>query len=405
MRIGQLNFTVESVFIFLLLQAITGCKSEGNYTQQFLTQQADKDTSTWMAADPQFYRRSLSKGVNLSNWFSSYIDNDYFLHRFTDVHLKQVHELGFRHVRLPLAWGVLFNEDNPTVLNAAYVASVDKALKLITDAGLAVILDPLHGASEETEKRFATDPAFQVKVSVFWQSVIKRYRYQYTPDQLFFEVMSEPHAVAGKVVSADWWPAVQELLVSAIRKNDSHHYVIVGGGDWNKIGGLLKVRPYAFGKLIYNFHFYDQMEFTHQGAPWAGPYFEQMARVPYPSSPMLVDSLWRVTSNPEFKSFLADYGVARWNGLKIDSIMRRVSQWAVDNKIDYVTCNEFGVYKVVAPVSGRLAWLRDTRIAMERYGFGWTMWEYDEGFGLVEYPSGSRGVPVVDQAVRGALGL
>ena len=49
--------------------------------------------------------------------------------------------------------------------------------------------------------------------------------------------------------------------------------------------------------------------------------------------------------------------------------------------------------------------LRDVRTVYEKYNIGWAMWECDEGFGWIYYPSGSRNAPVADLDVLVALGL
>lgn len=36
---------------------------------------------------------------------------------------------------------------------------------------------------------------------------------------------------------------------------------------------------------------------------------------------------------------------------------------------------------------------------------GWAMWELDEGFGLMDYPSGNRNVFTTDTDIVKALGL
>ena len=67
-----------------------------------------------------------------------------------------------------------------------------------------------------------------------------------------------------------------------------------------------------------------------------------------------------------------------------------------------LTCNEFGVYHRTATPQAREAWLRDVRTAVEKYGVGWTMWDYAGGFGVVLRQDGKT---TVDEGTLQALGL
>ena len=58
-----------------------------------------------------------------------------------------------------------------------------------------------------------------------------------------------------------------------------------------------------------------------------------------------------------------------------------------------------------APRQSRLNWIHDVRTVFEKYKIGWAMWECDEGFGWISYPSGNRNSPVADNEVLTSLGL
>ena len=391
--------------VFFILSTTCTKKQQTSNSHISFTPEDEKDTSIWNTSQSDFYKQKLSKGINLSNWFNNYSDKGQFGNRFTSINFQQIKNLGFTHVRLPIAWEILFQENRPSELNPLNISFVDDALKNLTNAGLAVIIDPLHGGDEKVELQMATNDNYVSKIALYWKAIVKRYRYLYKPDQLFFEVMNEPHINTNNLFSEGWWPKVQQSIIDSIRAVDQHHYIIAGGGVWNSIYGLKKLIPYNNIKIIYNFHFYDNMVFTHQGATWAGDLFTKLSGVPYPSSPSAVDSLVKITNDPIVKNALIMYGNENWNQQKMDSIMKDISNWALSNHIDYLTCNEFGSYKPKAPLQSRLNWIHDVHSSLEKYKIGWTMWEYDEGFGLITYPSGNRNIPVIDSALVVSLGL
>ena len=55
-------------------------------------------------------------------------------------------------------------------------------------------------------------------------------------------------------------------------------------------------------------------------------------------------------------------------------------KWATAHHVHLVV-TEFGVYRT-APPNSRAAWLSEARQGIETAGFGWTVWEYDGGFGI-----------------------
>ena len=78
-----------------------------------------------------------------------------------------------------------------------------------------------------------------------------------------------------------------------------------------------------------------------------------------------------------------------------------LSHWAAKYHVA-LTCNEFGTFRNFAPAVDRAAWIRDMRIALEKYGIGWTMWDYAGGFGVVNKQNGHA---TPDTEVVKALGL
>jgi hypothetical protein len=60
------------------------------------------------------------------------------------------------------------------------------------------------------------------------------------------------------------------------------------------------------------------------------------------------------------------------------------------------------VFRKVSPPESRAAWLHDMRTVLEKYHIGWTMWDYQGGFSVVNKING-RAVP--DQETAKALGL
>ena len=169
--------------------------------------------------------------------------------------------------------------------------------------------------------------------------------------------------------------------------------------DWDGVKALTLFPPLADRNVVYNFHYYAPMTLTHQGAAWTSGASRILHDVPYPSSPEIVRPLLEKFSEPQAKRALSAYGVQNWNKQRILEDIGRVAEWAKRNNV-FVTCNEFGVYRRVAPLSARINYTRNVREVLEHYGIGWTIW--NSSFGFLARQGGRTSA---DKDIIRALGL
>ena len=348
--------------------------------------------------------KNLAKGVNLSNWFNDYSDPGQYGTRFTLPAMQKIKSLGFTYIRLPIGNTILFNAANPSTLNPVNLTYVDNAVKMATDAGLAVTIN-LHPWKNDMDSLLAADANMVAKVAAYWKAMATFFK-KYPADKIFFEVYNEPHASAGKFTTQGfgWWQTVQGQMIAAIREITNDHYIIAGGEGWNSIEGLKQLQPYNFEKIVYDFHFYEPFVFTHQGATWVGDTWAFLHDVPYPSSPENTAALIAASNRDDVKNLLTWYGNYRYNADTLSKQIKEAVNWASQKKVPLI-CNEFGSYKQYAPPASRVNCIHDVRMLLEQNNIGWAMWEYDEGFGLIDYTGGNRDMPVADNTILKALGL
>ncbi|MBX9782509.1 MAG: cellulase family glycosylhydrolase [Chitinophagaceae bacterium] len=79
---------------------------------------------------------TLSKGVNLSNWFNDYSDPSQYNTRFTASSFQQIKSAGFTYVRVPIGNSILYNGANPSQLNTVHLQKVDAGIQSAINAGL-----------------------------------------------------------------------------------------------------------------------------------------------------------------------------------------------------------------------------------------------------------------------------
>lgn len=348
----------------------------------------------------------FARGTNLSNWFNSYSDPNQYSNRFPAKTLALIKSSGFTYVRLPIGTSILYNESNPSQLNAANLTLVDAAINKCIAAGLSVTMDLHSDQGTRIDSLLAADPTYVDKIAAYWKSVAGYFK-KYDSSKIAFEVYNEPYASAAGLTTKDfsWWGPVQEKLVKAIRDVTTAHKIVVGGEGWNSIKGLVQLPVYNYPNIVYVFHIYDPFLFTHQGATWVGWAPAVLARnVPYPASPEGVAPLAAAASNTELKDALNWYGSQRYNIDSLDKWIKVAYDWGKAHGVKVIV-DEFGSYKTYAPRQSRLNLIGDMRRTFEKYNIGWAMWDCDEGFGWIDYLGNDRNSPVADTGVLQALGL
>jgi aryl-phospho-beta-D-glucosidase BglC (GH1 family) len=338
----------------------------------------------------------LRRGVNLSHWFSqaaNYSKTHLETHT-TAQDIALIKSMGFDHVRFPIEPAPLLSDTpDPSILNATYLRYVDNALDMMLAAGLAVVID-IH-PSDEFKLRMNREERNIEAFAKFWRAFATHLARR-DPNLVFLEVINEP-----MVEDPYRWYGIQGKLIAAIRAGAPNHTIIASGHRWSGLYEMLFLEPYSDQNLIYNFHFYEPFAFTHQGATWAGPNLPFYKNVPYPSSPEAVKLLLDTIQDEPAKYNLLRYGEENWNASRIDRELGMAAAWAAKHRV-YITCNEFGAFRKFARAADRVTWLHDMRMALEKHGIGWTMWDYAGGFAAVNKANGQA---QEDPELLKALGL
>jgi endoglucanase len=147
--------------------------------------------------------------------------------------------------------------------------------------------------------------------------------------------------------------------------------VIATANMWDSPQYLEQMTPYADKNVAYAVHYYQPMDFTHQGASWV-PQYANEQNVPFTSA-----------------------GAAQ-----IQSDFTALHNWATSNHA-FVDIDEFGVI-TTAPQADKAAWLTDLRTVANQDNFGWDVWDYDKAFSITTTESNGNHV-IPDQFLQ-ALG-
>jgi len=340
----------------------------------------------------------LSRGVNLSHWFSQIpAGRGSYSHAWFATYDKPedfalIAASGFTHVRYPVEFEMFMDEENPGVLKGEFLPDFDAAIDRILAAGLAVIVD--WHARQDTKDRLRTDDGMALRAAALWGAMAAHLATR-DPGRVFLETMNEP---AGKM-SLERWTWVQNGLFAAMRAGAPGHTIIVTSSKWSGVDEMAAFRPLADTNVVYNFHFYEPMAETHQGASWTSGGEKGLSAVAYPVDEAGKAAQLARLTDPSARKVLEDYRADRgW----VAARLARALDWGRANRVP-LTCNEFGVYAKVSDPESRYRWILDVRELCEAAGAGWCMWDYAGGFKVADTDAGGR--RAADPRCLRALGL
>ena len=322
------------------------------------------------------------KGVNLGGWLSQLIGTDevHFNTFITESDIERIASWGLDHVRLPVDCDVVTADMGRTVLPR--MDYIDKCIEWCGKHGLNLVLDlhKTYGYMFGTNNRdfgtnFFHDEELQAAFLRIWETFATRYG-KYA-DRVAFELLNEVDVP--DVVSE--WNGIIRKTIEKIRTIAPDSWILVGGCRYNAVVSVPELdKPYD-DKIVYNFHCYEPLVFTHQAAYWVRnmPQDYQIA-YPLPVGAYIRAGeelgMWQAgDAKPGDEQLVsADY---------FDQMFRVAVETAEKNNAP-LYCGEYGVIDK-APTPDTLRWLQDINAVFTKYGIGRAIWTYKvHNFGLID---------------------
>ena len=322
----------------------------------------------------------FKRGINLGGWLSQCLDHyneEHYSSFIVEDDIKEIAGWGLDHVRLPIDYNVIQNEDG-SFIESGFL-HVDDAVKWSEKYGLNIILD-IHKAKgyvfdDENYCSFFTDESEQNDFIALWKEIARRYGGR---DNIVFELLNE-------VTSEEFakpWNAIAARTIPEIRAIAPTTRIIIGGIFNNSIYGLsLLDAPYD-ENIVFTFHCYSPLVFTHQKAGWVPKLPSDFAcKFPIPLKEM---------RDYSFKYFDTEYeeefeGLDE--GLMDDSYFKKMFGSAIATAEKYnvpLYCGEYGVIDQADPES-TVAWYEMIHKAMEECNISRAAWTYKKmDFGITQ---------------------
>lgn len=320
-------------------------------------------------------------GVNLGGWLSQYrvYDHQHFKTFITAPDIQRIAGWGMKHVRLPFDYPILEDDEKPFAYKESGFAYIDQCLDWCQDNGLGVVLDlhraPGYSYTDMGSNTLFENPVLQQRLVALWEAVINRYAKRKQPD-IIFELLNEI-----VLPSSAPWNKLARRIYNAIRAIDAEAWLMVGGNEWNAASTLKELELFDDSRMVYTFHYYEPLPFTHQKAYWVEELQAFDKELLYPGPiPGLQAYL---DQHPQYRTRLG-----RFAGVQMDrSFLLSDLQPALDFQQKTgrpLYCGEFGVINN-APRESRLNWYRDYVSLMRENKIGYACWSYKlMDFGLVD---------------------
>ena len=322
------------------------------------------------------------KGVNLGGWISQFdhYSKEHFDTFITEADIADISSLGFDHVRVPVDYNVLEDEEG-NKLESGF-AYLENCLAWCTKYNLKMLIDlhECYGYSFDPLKKdmdrskFFYDSALQERFLNLWEEIARRFKD--ASDRVAFEPLNE--VVLESV--ADAWNALLARYIKTIRAIAPDTWIVAGGVCYNNVTSvpLLKLPP--DDRVVYNFHCYEPFPFTHQRAYWV----ENMPSdftIDYPAS-MEIYREKSKTIDPNLGGAIFKTGVKELGPEFFEAIFKPALEKSQKDGIP-LYCGEYGVIDL-ADNQSKLRWLKDIHSVFDKYGIGHALWNYKEkDFGLV----------------------
>lgn len=327
----------------------------------------------------EFY--GYKKGVDLGGWLSQCGEGNYTEERFstfiTESDIEKIASWGCDHVRLPIDYNVVMNEDGSFIDKG--FTYIDNCIEWCRKNDLNIVLD-LHKTlgyifDDKEYCGFFTDEKLQDMFVALWEEFTRRYA-GYS-DFISFELLNEITAKETALI----WNRIADRTIKAIRKLNKDVKIIIGGIFNSSIFGLTLLDKPADENIVFTFHCYSPMLFTHQSAWWA----EGMPldfRIGYPGT---VADFGRISHELFGEAYDSEFD---YEGDMVDStFFDRMFRIAVDISEKYnvpLYCGEYGVIDRADPES-TVKWFEDIHEAFEKAGIARAVWTYKEkDFGITD---------------------
>ena len=321
------------------------------------------------------------RGMGIGGWLTNYKrfnvlpqdkrlhltigDFEHFAEYITEEDVKYIAKLGMDHIRL--GFDQIVVEERPYIYREEIFSHIDHFIGWCENHNLNVVLN-LHKAignycDIDEEIQLLDDEELQQRFIALWRAFEKRYSGK---DDIAFEILNEV-----RNVNSDQWNSLAEKTIVELRKLNKTRKIIVGSTCWNSASTLNNLKVYDDENVIYTFHMYEPMEFTHQRGVLSDANLYYNRKMPYPGDIERYRDFRKVV-------YMEHNAYKQHDSMNI-LYLRKHLKSAVDfirqhpDKI--LWCGEFGTIRH-ADITWRENWMRDVITILKENEIPYCVWNY-----------------------------
>ena len=327
--------------------------------------------------------KGFMHGVNLGGWFSQCNHTEERYDNFIkEEDFKTISEWGLDHIRLPIDYELVETAEGEP-LEKGY-ERIRLAAQWCKKYNLNMILD-LHktaGYSFDVgykESGFFDSDALQERFYKLWERLAKNFAtiFDGTDREICFELLNE-------VTDQSYckkWNAIAHTCIERVRAIAPSTKILVGSYWNNSLAAVKDLDPPYDENIVYNFHCYEPLVFTHQGAPWVGPQMNPDFRFPLKSK--FADYI--VKTSEKVGQIGTAYGAfspdATVDVNYFETIFAEAVKIAEERNV-LLYCGEYGAIDKATP-EDTLEWYRLISTVFNNHGIGRAAWSFRQmDFGL-----------------------
>ena len=266
---------------------------------------------------------------------------------------------GFNFIRIPTDynfWTKDFDYKNP---DEKVFDNIDLYFKECKQRNLHMCLN-LHrapgyciNANDREKHNLWTDEAAQEGFIYLWEYFAKKYK-GVPSIELSFDLLNEPPGIGQYEFTRDKHEYVMRKTIKAIRDIDPDREIVLDGIG----GGGIAIPELADADVIHSGRGYAPFEVSHYKATWCG------------------DIKW---VDPVYPGIMNG---KEWNK---DALREYYKPWIeVEKKGVEVHIGEFGCFNKT-PNDVALRWLGDLMSVFKENGWGYSLWNFDGSFGIINH--------------------
>jgi len=326
------------------------------------------------------------RGFNLLEKFIAANANKPFEESDFDI----MSNLGFDFVRLPMSYLCWTDEGNWRNLREDKLKEIDQAVNFGKQYGIHVSINfhrgPGYSVDRSKEEPFNLwrDSEAREAFNFHWKHFAERYKGR-PNKEVSFNLLNEPATITNErnsIVSESTYVEVVKGAAEAIRAVDPNRLIIADGLWWGRdpVTGLIDLN------VAQSTRGYEPMQVSHYGASWV----YGAEKWPAPTWPLhqleAAELRWESpVLKDHYKEKMQRWGIPldmEWNKKRLK--LQLIDPWKkLEQRGVGVHVGEFGAFNNT-PHKVVLAWFRDLLSLWKEAGWGWAMWNFRGGFGVLD---------------------